>query len=518
MKKEIHLTVIITQKDLAAYYEHKNIDSATLLLKLYTAFLDVFFRKKTDTLPKYEPYDHIIYLKEGTQASVFTLYSMSCDEALKLCHYLDENLSKEFIWVSHSDVATSVLFMKKPEGGLHFCVDYWGLNVITVKNWYLLPLISETLNCLSWVRIFIKLNIIAAFNRLCIWEDDEALTAFCTHFSLFEYLIMPFDLCNSSASFQNYINDTLQKYLNIFCTAYLDDILIYSEIEAEYEIHVKCVLQKLHEADLQAYIIKCVFHIKEISYLELIIITEEIKMNLIKVSIIVEWLTLMNIKDIQSFLSFTNFYQRFIYGYSKLASLLTYLTKKDVLFEWITECQSAFNALKKAFTSDVILHYYNLNLKIVVETDTSDYVSEGILFQYNKNDVLYLIAYFFKKHNSAKCNYEIYDKELMVIIHTFKEWRSELKDSIYLIDVIVMPKGDHLLSQRYSELHLNTLSKPLRWLSKKCRRQDLNSQPQQPLPGLIPSLMLQTARFYARLYYHAQTQAHNLLCQKVITY
>ena len=146
------------------------------------------------------------------------LYSMSCDEALKLCQYLDENLSKEFIWVSCSDAAASVLFMKKPEEGLHFCVDYWGLNAITVKNWYLLPLISETLNCLSWVRIFIKLNIIAAFNRLCIWEDNEALITFCTHFSLFEYLIMPFGLCNSSASFQNYINDALQEYLNDFYT------------------------------------------------------------------------------------------------------------------------------------------------------------------------------------------------------------------------------------------------------------------------------------------------------------
>ena len=82
----------------------------------------------------------------------------------------------------------------------------------------------------------------------------------------------------------------------------------------------------------------------------------------------------------------------------------------------------------------------------------------------------------------------------------------------------VTPKGNHLLSQRYSELYLNTPSKSLHWLSKKCRRQNLNSQPQQPLSGSISSLMLQTARFYARLYYHAQTWAHNLLRQKVITY
>ena len=100
---------------------------------------------------------------------------------------------------------------------------------------------------------------------------------------------------------------------------------------------------------------------------------------------------------------------------------MIYLIKKDVLFEWITECQSAFNALKKVFMSDVILCHYNLNLKIIVETDISDYMSEGILSQYDKNDVLHLIAYFFKKHNSAKCNYEIYNKELMAIICMFKE-------------------------------------------------------------------------------------------------
>ena len=85
IEKEIHLAAITTQEDLAAYHKHKNIDSATLLLKLYTVFLNVFFRKKADTLPKHELYNYTIYLKEGTQAFMFTLYSMSCDKALKLC-------------------------------------------------------------------------------------------------------------------------------------------------------------------------------------------------------------------------------------------------------------------------------------------------------------------------------------------------------------------------------------------------------------------------------------------------
>ena len=105
-----------------------------------------------------------------------------------------------------------------------------------------------------------KLDIISAFNKLWI-KKNEALTAFHTCFSLFEYLIMPFGLCNRPASFQEYINDTFQEYLNKFCTVYLDDILIYSNNETEHKIHIKHILQKLKKAGLQADIIKCVFYI-----------------------------------------------------------------------------------------------------------------------------------------------------------------------------------------------------------------------------------------------------------------
>ena len=91
--------------------------------------------------------------------------------------------------------------------------------------------------------------------------------------------------------------------------------------------------------------------------------------------------------------------------------------------------------------SDVILHHYNPDLKIVVETDTLNYVSEGILSQYDKNDILHPIAYFSKKHNPAECNYEIYDKELMAIVRAFKEWRSELEGSTYPINVITDHKN-----------------------------------------------------------------------------
>ncbi len=170
---------------------------------------------------------------------------MSRDKILELRCYLNENLSKDFIWVNHFQMIIFILFIKKLEEELCFCVNYWNLNVITVKNQYSLSLISEMLNHLSQAKIFIKLNIISAFNWLWIKEEDETFIIFCTWFELFEYLVMLFNLCNESVLFQKYINNTFCKHLNKFHTAYLNNILIYFDNELEHEIHVKLILWKL---------------------------------------------------------------------------------------------------------------------------------------------------------------------------------------------------------------------------------------------------------------------------------
>ncbi len=245
MKKKFHLTAFTTQEDLEAYWQSKNVDSITILSFRYFKFLDIFFKKNIDILFLYWVHDHVIHLKEDAQFSVFALYNMSRDKILELHRYLNENLSKDFIQVSHSQMIISVLFIKKLKEELCFCMNYQDLNAITVKNWYSLSLISEMLNCLSWAKIFIKLNIIFAFNRLWIKEKDETLIIFHTQFELFKYLVMLFDLCNESVSFQKYINNILCKHLDKFCTAYLNDILIYFNNELEYEIHVKLILRKL---------------------------------------------------------------------------------------------------------------------------------------------------------------------------------------------------------------------------------------------------------------------------------
>ena len=119
---------------------------------------------------------------------------------------------------------------------------------------------------------------------------------------------MPFDLANALSSFQHYINDTLRDYLDVFCTVYIDDILIYSNFWEEHTAHVKKVLKCLWIASLQINISKCEFNVTEVCYLGMIIMTDGICMNPQKVQVIVNWETPTCDKDIQTFIGFTNFY------------------------------------------------------------------------------------------------------------------------------------------------------------------------------------------------------------------
>jgi hypothetical protein len=212
---------------------------------------------------------------------------MSRIEIEKLHRYLNENLIKKFIRASRFHVVSFVMFVKKSEKELRFCVNYRALNVITIKNYYSLSLIVETLHRLTKIKIFIKIDIIVIFNMLRIREEDEELTTFRIRFDLFEFLILSFDLCNELVSFQHFINDTFHEYLDEFYIAYLDDILIYNNNELKHEAHVKKILFKFRDANLQVDITKCKFHVIEIAYLSMIVIIKKIKMNLIKIKIVI---------------------------------------------------------------------------------------------------------------------------------------------------------------------------------------------------------------------------------------
>lgn len=419
-----------------AKMDQKPTDPRTKLPSEYYRHLSVFMKQEADKLPPHRCYDHRIHLTEGASPPFGPLYGMSRDELLVLKKYLEDHLRKGFIRSSSSPAASPVMFVRKPGGGLRLCVDYRGLNALTVKNRYPIPLIKETLEQLSKAKIFTKLDIVAAFNRLRIAKGDEWKTAFRTRYGLFEYLVMPFGLANAPSSFQEFINDTLRPFLDRFATAYIDDILIYSRNLQEHKQHVHLVLEKLQEAGLQVDIDKCEFHQTEVKYLGLILTTEGIRMDPEKVSAVVEWQRPSNVKEAQGFLGFANFYRRFIKGYSSVVRPIIKATLKHQEFLWTKECQSAFEELKRLFTSAPILQHFDFDKETRIETDASDGVTAGVLLQRDDATSPWKpVAYLSKKMLPAECNYDIYDKELLAIVRAFEEWRPELEASPVPIEV-----------------------------------------------------------------------------------
>jgi hypothetical protein len=211
--------------------------------------------------------------------------------------YLENNLEKRFIIVNRSLFASSMMFMKKIDESLKFCVDYRKLNQLIKKNKYSLSLIEETLTHLEKAKYFIKLNIRQTFHRIRIADvESKNLTTFRIRFDAYKYKVLSFDLCNESAIYQHYMNDVFFDYLNDFVSIYIDDILIYNNFKKEHVQHVKKILQRLRNADLQADIDKCEFFVHETKYLNLIVDRDEIRMNSKKFETIIQWATSQNLK------------------------------------------------------------------------------------------------------------------------------------------------------------------------------------------------------------------------------
>ncbi len=177
-----------------------------------------------------------------------------------------------------------------------------------------------------------RLNIISAFNKFWMHLNNENYITFITALEAYKYKMLSFKLTNELIFFQQYINDVLWDFLNDFCQVYLDDILIYSKMRKKHKDHIKLVLSQLREAELQMNIQKREFNVEETIFLEVIVSELNLHMNLSKVIVIVSWITSINLKEIQNFMRFVNFYHHFIKNFSKLIKSFTQLTRKNTSF------------------------------------------------------------------------------------------------------------------------------------------------------------------------------------------
>ena len=161
-------------------------------------------------------------------------------------------LAKGYIRRSFSPWAFPLFLVDKKDGSKRMCVDYRELNVVTIKNKHTLPRIEDLFDLLRGARVFSKIDLRSGYFQLRIHPEDIPKTTFTCKYRLYEYTVMSFGLTNAPAFFMHLMNKVFMDYLDVFVVIFIDDILIFSKSEAEHEVHLKLMLQRLREHQLYA--------------------------------------------------------------------------------------------------------------------------------------------------------------------------------------------------------------------------------------------------------------------------
>jgi len=206
-------------------------------------------------------------------------------------------------------------------------MDHCNLNSQTVKNNYPLPLITELINNMGSKRVFTKMDLRWGFNNVRIKEEDEWKGVFTTHIGFFEPTVMFFGMTNLPATFQVMINKILRNLINKGKVAvFVDDVLVGTETEEGHNEVMEEILRRLEENDLYIKLEKCVWKVRKIGFLGVVIGPNGIEMEAEKVDGVLSWPQLKNVKDVRKFLDLTNYYRRFIKDFARVARPMNVLT------------------------------------------------------------------------------------------------------------------------------------------------------------------------------------------------
>jgi len=265
-------------------------------------------------------------------------------------------------------------------------------------------------------------------------SEDIYRTAFTTRFGHYEFLVLPFGLCNVPATFMHLMNDIFREELDTCVVIYIDDILVFSGTMEEHIQHVRQVLDKLHANKLYAKLSKCKFAKEQVEYLGHIVSSKGIQPDPAKVKVIRDWPELTSVHDVQSFLGLANFYRKFVHGFAYIATPLTDLLLHQKPFKWTESEQEAFAQLKTMLTTAPVLALPDPSLTFMVTTDASQYAIGGVLAQQHDDaPIPNPVAFESRKLRGAESNYPTHELELLAIMHALHTWRIHLVGQQFVV-------------------------------------------------------------------------------------
>ena len=406
----------------AQILERVNPDSRGKLKALVDEFKDVF----PDTLPKGRPPKrdivHEIRTEEGAKPPSRPPYRLGPAEQDEMEEQVKDLLAQGFIRPSASPYGAPILFVPKKDGRWRMCIDYRALNKQTVKDQFPLPRIDSLLERLGQAKVFTKLDLASGYHQIAMEESSIQKTAFRTNRGHFEFIVMPFGLCNAPGTFQRLMNKVFADNLGRYIAVYLDDILIFSRNLEEHWTHLRWALGRLRDAKLYGRLHKCEFLKDQVDYLGFEVSPGGIQASPEKVRAIIEWPRPKGVHDVRSFLGLASYYRRFVRGFSEMARPLTALTRAGAEWEWSVPQHQAFNRLKAALTTAPVLKLPDFDRQFVVTTDASD-AAVGAILEQDFGNGLQPVAFASRKLNGAEMRYSAYERELLGIVWAIAQWK-----------------------------------------------------------------------------------------------
>ena len=387
-------------------------------------FVDVFPNELPMQLPPADRsvhVEHAIELLPGSSPVKQRYFRKGEKELKEIKRIIEDMLASRIIRPSVSPWASPVLLAPKPDGTWRFCVDYRALNKLTKKNSYPFANIQECLDRLRDAKFFTSMDLRSGYHQVRMEEGSVEKTAFTTRYGNYEFMVMPFGLCNAPATFQTLMNSIFQEDLDSFVIVYLDDILVFSKTLEQHRNHVKKVLETLRRNKLYCKLSKCQFARQTIDFVGYTVSQNTVAMQSDKLRAIREWPRPSTVKMIQRFLGFCNYYRRFIRNFAVISAPLVKVTAggKKAKFYWETEQESAFDELKTVMCREPVLHIPDMSgsTPFILQTDASAECIGSVLSQNGK-----IVDCFSHKLNEHQLNYDIRDKELLAVVMSLDRW------------------------------------------------------------------------------------------------
>ena len=353
-------------------------------------------------------------------------YRLAPVEREKVQEMIDDLLQKHIIRESDSSFASPVLLVKKKDGSDRMCVDFRALNKIIEKERYPLPLIEDQIDKLGNSKFFISIDMKNGFHQIPVAQDSIKYTAFVTPDGHYEFMKMPFGICNGPSVFQRAISKAVQHLK--FLLVYMDDLLIPFKTQDEGLRYLEQTLEALSSAGFTVNIKKCTFFVKDIEYLGRHISEEGVRPSDGKVSALTNSPIPSNVREVRQFLGLASYFRRFIPEFASRTACITKLVKNSQKWEWGRDQDEARNYVIKHLVSKPLLTIFDPNLTTELHTDASS-VGYGAILMQKINDQNRVVAYFSKRTSPAESRYCSYDLETLAIYNALKHFR------VYLLGI-----------------------------------------------------------------------------------